>query len=558
EYFNHSPFSLNKVYYHLYFNAFQPNSEMDVRSRALPDPDKRVGSRIQELKPNEIGYHKVLTLTQDGKPVSYEVSGTILEVTLHHPIEPGKKSIFFMEFESQVPLQIRRSGRDNAEGIRFSMTQWYPKMAEFDGDGWHTDPYIAREFHGVWGDFKVNITMDSSYLIGATGLLKNAQSIGKGYEKEGSKVKRPEGSRLTWQFEAKNVHDFAWAADPDYVHIKQETPQGVTFHMIYQPDSITSENWPKLGDFMQQSLEIMNENFGVYPYPQYSFVQGGDGGMEYPMLTLITGRRNLGSLVGVSVHEMNHSWFQGVLAFDESRYYWMDEGFTEYSGDVVMSKLFPAYAKGAFYGAYTGYLSIAGTEKEQALSTHADWFNENRAYGIAAYNKGSVFLSQLRYIVGDEVFKRSMLDFYNAWNFKHPKAEDLKIIFELNSGLELDWYWEQWINTTHTINYAIRSASYINGILNVELENKGEIPMPLELMIQLADGSMKLVYIPVSLMRGKKEFNKPNTTLEDWRWVDTKYSFKLELDQEPVSIEIDPLRWLADTDRDDNTLKFSK
>lgn len=557
-YTNNSPHTLDKVYYHLYFNAFQPNSEMDVRSRALPDPDKRVGDRILYLTDEEVGYQHIHKVVQEGKELNYKITGTILEVFLEKPLAPGKSTRLTMDFHAQVPLQVRRSGRDNEEGIRYSMTQWYPKLCEFDEDGWHTDPYIAREFHGVWGNFNVFITMDSSYLIGGTGQLQNPQEIGKGYEKEGTKVKRKAGSRLTWHFRADNVHDFAWAADPDFVHLKTMADNGVMLHMIYQPDSITSLTWPSLGDFMKQALSIMNKEFGTYPYPQYTYIQGGDGGMEYPMVTLITGRRNLGSLVGVSVHEMNHSWFQGVLAFDESHFYWMDEGFTEYSGDVVMSRLFPAYAKGAFYGAYKGYLTIAGTEEEETLSTHADWYSINRSYGIAAYNKGSVFLSQLRYIVGDSVFKRSMLDFYQAWKFKHPKPADLKIIFELNAGMELDWYFDQWINTTHTIDYAIRSTVKEGNKVRVELVNQGEIPMPLEIRFKLKDGSSQLVYIPVSLMLGQKSFaDKTVVQLPAWRWVDQGYNFELTLPDEVVEIEIDPLHWLADTDRENNLIRLS-
>lgn len=554
KYTNNSPHTIRKVYYHLYFNAFQPNSEMDVRSRSLPDPDKRVGSRIAYLEGSEIGYHQISLLKQDGRELSYHVSGTILEVSLNKPLEPGKQTTLYMEFESQVPLQIRRSGRDNAEGIRFSMTQWYPKLCEFDKDGWHTDPYIAREFHGVWGNFTVKITMDSSYLIGGTGVLQNAQEIGKGYERPGSQVRRKGGNRLTWEFRAENVHDFAWAADPDFVHLSQPAANGVMLHMIYQPDSITREVWPQMGDFMVRALDIMNTEFGTYPYPQYTYIQGGDGGMEYPMVTLITGRRNLGSLVGVSVHEMNHSWFQGVLAFDESRYYWMDEGFTEYSGDVVMSRLFPAYAKGAFHGAYSGYLTIAGTESEQPLSTHADWFNENKTYGIAAYNKGSVFLSQLRYIVGDSLFKASMLDYYQQWKFKHPDATDLKMVFELHSGMELDWYFEQWINTTHTIDYGIESVSQKGNTLLVTFINSGEIPMPLEVELQLADGSVQRLYIPLSLMRENRLFAYTITTtyMEPWRWVDKRYSVNLEIPADCRLIVIDPDQWLADVNRDNN------
>jgi hypothetical protein len=163
-YTNNSLDILDRVFYHLYFNAFQPGSEMDVRSRTVADPDQRVGDRISKLTPSEMGYIKLLSLTQDGVILNYEVVGTVLEVTLARPIEPGESTVFNMEWDAQVPVQVRRSGRNNAEGIALSMTQWYPKLAEYDFQGWHADPYIYREFYGVWGDF------DASCGLAITGM----------------------------------------------------------------------------------------------------------------------------------------------------------------------------------------------------------------------------------------------------------------------------------------------------------------------------------------------------------------------------------------------------
>jgi hypothetical protein len=546
-YRNNSPYTLDKVYYHLYFNAFRPNSEMDVRSRSLPDPDKRVGSRIFFLDESETGYQQIHLLKQDGVPLTYEVQGTI----------PGAASSFYMEFSAQVPLQIRRSGRDNAEGIRFSMTQWYPKICEFDRSGWHTDPYIGREFHGVWGNFSVKISIDSSYLIGATGVLQNPEEIGKGYEEKGRKIRRKNSSRLTWHFIAENVHDFMWAADPDYVHYYVDGPNATRLHVIYQPDSITSAVWPELGSYMSRAMEIMNTHFGDYPYPQYSFIQGGDGGMEYPMGTLVTGHRNLGSLVGVSVHELNHSWFQGLLAFDESRYYWMDEGFTEFSGEIVMSRLFPSVRR-SHRGAYDGYLRIAGTPDEQPLTTHADWYSTNRAYGIAAYNKGNVFLHQLKYMLGDSVFYRSMRQFFEQWKFRHPVADDLKIIMELNSGTVLSWYFDQWIQTTHTIDYSVRQAVLRGNRLTAVLGRNGEIPMPLEVALVYEDGSSEWIHIPFDLMLSRKSPRRQESfSLMPWRWVDKEYTFELEVKPGLKKIIIDPEGWLADTDTGNNSILFT-
>src|SRR5262245_7464580 len=187
EYTNNSPDTLKKVFYHLYWNAFQPNSMMDNRSRVLgqktfnnrQDWDPRVKDRIYNLKEDEIGYQKVLSLKMNGVAQKYNVQETILEVVLTQPILPKGKVVFDMDFEAQVPLQVRRSGRDNpGTGVRYSMSQWYPKLCEYDYEGWHPTPYVAREFYGVWGDYEVNITIDKNYMIGGTGYLQNPNQVG--------------------------------------------------------------------------------------------------------------------------------------------------------------------------------------------------------------------------------------------------------------------------------------------------------------------------------------------------------------------------------------------
>src|SRR6187549_356906 len=256
-YFNNSKDTLSKVYYHLYFNAFQPGSMMDVRSRNIVDPDPRVIDRISKLKDDEIGYQHIQSLKQDGKDIAFRVNGTLLEVTLAKPILPNTKTVFDMKFEAQVPIQIRRSGRDSKEGIAYSVTQWYPKIAEYDFQGWHAYQYVAREFHGVWGDFDVNIKIDSSFTIGGTGILANPEAIGHGYKvkaqaKQLSKkdaketITAAKPNELNWHFTAKNVTDFAWAADPDYVHDIAKIPNGTELHFFYQKGEKTTDNWKKM------------------------------------------------------------------------------------------------------------------------------------------------------------------------------------------------------------------------------------------------------------------------------------------------------------------------
>jgi len=324
QYTNNSPDALDVVFYHLYFNAFQPGSMMDTRSRTISDPDQRVGDRISKLSPAEIGLYQVNKVTLNGEKQEFTISHTTLKVHLSQPIAPGETVELYMDFAAQVPVQIRRSGRDNEEGIRYSMSQWYPKLAEYDEMGWHADPYVGREFHGVWGDFDVKIMIDPSYVVAATGYLQNPEDIGYGYTDE--EIKRNKG-KITYHFSVDDVHDFTWAADPDYRHDSYTTADGLTLRSFYQEGEQT-KNWDSLLYIMEEAFRYASEHFGQYPYKEYNFVQGGDGGMEYPLLTLITGHRPLSSLVGVSVHEMMHSWYQGVLGTNEALYPWMAGSYT--------------------------------------------------------------------------------------------------------------------------------------------------------------------------------------------------------------------------------------
>lgn len=561
EYQNNSPDQLDRVFYHLYFNAFQPNSMMDVRSRTIADPDSRVGSRISKLGPDEIGYHHVLSLTQDGKPVQYEVVGTILEVSLDHPITPGGSSVFEMEFESQVPVQIRRSGRNNAEGVDYSMAQWYPKMCEYDYQGWHANPYIGREFYGIWGDFDVTINIDKAYTVAASGYLQEPEKIGFGYAGGDQEVKH-RGKNVSWHFIAPNVHDFVWAADPDYTHETLERPDGLTLHFFYIKTPTNEEAWSQLPNIMSNAFDFINARFGQYPYRQYSFIQGGDGGMEYPMATLITGNRGLNSLVGVSVHELMHSWYQMVLGTNESLYAWMDEGFTSFASSEVSNflreqGLLPGNAReNPHVGTVRSFAQFTQSGLEEPLSTHSDHFNTNTAYGRAAYTKGAVFLVQLNYIMGDKDFREAMLDYFNTWKFKHPNANDFIRIMEKHADLELDWFKEYFVNTTRTIDYGIKSVSQTGDETTVELQKVGLIPMPLDILVTYKDGSQEYFNIALRMMRGNKpqEFaDLKYSTLVDWPWTHPEYSFTIPVSPDKIeSIVIDPSGRMADTDLSNN------
>jgi hypothetical protein len=559
EYWNNSPDTLQKVFYHLYYNAFQPGSMMDIRSRTIKDPDPRVGERISKLTESQIGYHKILSLKKDGKPLKFEVEETILEVTLDKPILPGSKTTFEMEFESQVPIQIRRTGRNNKEKVEYSMTQWYPKIAEYDRDGWHSNPYVGREFHGVWGDFEVKITLDSAFTIGGTGYLQNPQEIGHGYEDKTKPVKKPNSSKLTWHFKAPQVHDFAWAADREYVHNILQVPDGPTLHFFYQGDTLV-DNWKRVEPLAVKSFQISSFKFGKYPYKQYSIIQGGDGGMEYPMATLITSHESFSALLSVIVHESLHSWFQGVLATNESKYAWMDEGFTTFAQNFVLDSINNYNQRNPHIRSYAAYFSLVKAGIQEPLSTHADFYNLNAAYSTSSYSKGAVFLSQLSYIIGKDAFWKGMKRYFEEWKFKHPTSTDFKRVMEKTSGLELDWYLEQWIETTNTVDFGIKSIESDGNSTSVTIEKKGKMPMPVEVNVIYKNGSKETYYIPLQLMRGEKNESIPSVqliTLSSWPWAYPEYTFSISGAMKNIQfIEIDSSQRMADIDRDNNSFPF--
>ena len=559
-YFNNSPDTLVNVYFHLYPNAFQPGSMMDVRSSTIEDPDPRVGKRISTLKPEDQGFLKINSLKLNGNALSYTVSETILEVKLDKPILPGKKVKFDMEFLGQVPEQIRRSGKNSKEGVAYSMTQWYPKMCAYDKDGWHPDPYIGREFHGVWGDYNVNITIDSAYTLGGTGVLQNPKEIGHGYTKPGDKLKRPDGDKLNWKFKAQNVHDFMWAADDNYKHDVVETPNGPTFHFLYKDEADLYGNWEKLQGYTVEIFNYASEHFGKYPWPQYSIIQGGDGGMEYPMGTLITGQRSLGSLVGVTVHEVMHSWYQGALAINEGYYSWMDEGFTQYGSSRIMSHIFNPDEDTRTGNYYDSYYVLAKSGKEEPMSTRADYYKTNFAFSAAAYGKGGVFVAQLGYIIGDDALQQTLLRFFDEWKFKHPTPSDFIRVAEKVSGIQLDWYLSYFVDTTEKIDYGIRKVEARNAETIIELERVEEFPMPIDLEITYRDGTKEILYIPMRVMRGEKpaEDEISVSVMPVWQWTNARYSVAVKRPIEEIeSIEIDPSRRMADVDRSNNIIELN-
>ena len=578
-YDNNSTDTLKKVYFHLYWNAFQPNSSMDMRSRELgknmltsrrgdqvQDWDARVKDRIQKLSPSEIGYQKVSQIIIGGKQQKLIEHETILEVQLTNPIAPKSSVKLNLNFEAQVPQQIRRSGRDNAEGVRYSMSQWYPKMVEYDYQGWNTNPYIAREFYGVWGNYDVTLQLDQNYMVAATGVLQNPTAAAN-----------PQGLK-SWNFKGSNIHDFVWAADNHYKHLSKEVRKGLTLHVYYKEKNAKADSaWANVLWAAEKMLPYMEKKFGAYPYPQYSFIQGGDGGMEYAMATLLKGPG-----LGTVFHEWMHSWYQHILGTNESLFPWMDEGFTSFAEEAISYEYSQTFATSSpfisereklqivdenakskkglpavQFGNYMGYLGLAKSGLEEPMSTHSDHYNTNYAYSSAAYSKGATFLGFLGYIVGDSVRDKVLINYYNTWKFKHPNANDFIRVAEKTSGIQLEWYKEYWMNSTKTIDYGLNDIQATPTGAIISVQRIGKMPAPLEVVVTYKDGTSELHYIPLDLMLGNKEAEGSVNRIvhPECKWVQPTYTFETT---KPISalksIEIDPSYRLPDINRSNNKL----
>lgn len=541
-YFNNAPDTLQQVFFHLYFNAFQPQSMMDVRSRNLPDPDGRIKDRISKLEPDEVGYHNIAKLEQNGKELEFVVEQTVLQASLEQPLAPGDSAQFYLQYQSQVPVQIRRSGRNNAEGVDYTMTQWFPKIAAYDANGWHPNPYVAREFYGPFGKYEVRITLPAAYKVGGTGNLQNFDQYWQSQKLEDETLRYEylpgAQKQRTWVFKASQVHTFAWAADPEFRHLglnKKDLPQ-LHFYYLPQYDS----TWSRLPRPTAMFFKELNTHFGRYPYSQFSVIQGGDGGMEYPMCTMLKGTGKLAGLVGVMAHESAHNWYYGVMATNEFQYPWMDEGFTSFAEDFGLNQMRKEPRKNPSRRSIRAAAYMSGLNpKFEPLSTPADYFDHNRTYGLSAYSRGQTFLAQLQYILGKDAFFKGMRRYWQQYQFKHPTPQQFITTMEQASNVQLDWYLNSWVYTNHSIDYAVDTLTpgTSKSHTRINLSNAGNHPMPVRLTVVLKNGEEHQYYIPLVSMFGHTSqenwhYQKP------WPWTHPQYSLEVPFKRKKIELVV--------------------
>lgn len=552
KYFNNSPDTLRKVYFHLYWNAFQPNSALAKWAKRTADPF--IDPKLFGLKPDEIGKQDIFSVQQNGSAVSFRVNETILEVELSRPLRPGDYDVIDIAWQGQVPVTIKRGGRGNASGVSYSFTQWYPKVCAYDRFGWHADPYIGREFYGEYGSFKVNITLPKKYSVAATGVLKNGNAVGFGYEDEGAKPPPNYGFVNVWKFEADNVHDFAWAADPEYTHDKIKVRKNLTLHFFYQPSPETTASFEKLKKFAVENLDFIESEFGPYLYPQFSFAQAGEWAMEYPMLTQIEKTGPNDGLIETAVHEWMHNWYYGMIGNNENDYPWMDEGFASYAASVIMGHAQPENTP-ALRRIAPDEVAKYPLQNTESMATPANLFKSSESYFYTSYSRAECFLWQLRYIVGDEAFKQGMLRYFGDWHFNHPTGDDFIRAMERASGMELDWFYAGWVKTTKSIDYGVEKVAADGASATIiTLKNYGDLAMPAEVLVTFSDGATERHYIPLDLQLGSKKFSDAAVVSHDpWSFAADTYEIRLDKPRSNIqSVVIDPDRWTVDVNEENN------
>lgn len=404
----------------------------------------------------------------------------------------------------------------------------------------------------------MNITIDSEFVLGGTGFVKNPKEVKHGY---GGYNGLPDSDKITWHFEAENVHDFMWAADKEYLHKIVKVNDDLDVHLLYKDDPEYNPNWDTLAMLMPKLFNYVNWRFGKYGFKKYSIIQGGDGGMEYPMATLITGFQSLRGLIGVTVHELMHSWYHMALGNNELKYPWMDEGFTSYASTITSNYLTGGDSLGVpdFARAMKSVIYLIESEKNEPLSIHSDHYLTRFAYGINAYSKGAIYLHQLSYIIGQKNLDETLRRYYDQWQYKHPKPGDIMLIAEKVTGLELDWYNEYYIFSTRKVDYAIKAVYGKADETRIVLERSGDFILPVDLQIDLKDGSTVLYSIPLQIMRGHKPVEKDKNMIfsKPWPWVSPTYELTIPYGiNDVMSLHIDPEVRTTDLNRDNNNLEI--
>ncbi|MFT7153424.1 MAG: hypothetical protein ACI9Z7_000479 [Alteromonas macleodii] len=577
-YWNNSPDTLYEVFFHLYQNAFQPGSFHDQLD-AGQGTRHRFGKYEKDGKGTEI-----TSLTINGKEVQQQLDNTILRIVPNEPILPNSKTEFKIDFNTyfdQGTMGRRMKLFQSGEFTHYDGVHWYPRISVYDPKfGWTTDQHLGSEFYGDFGTFDVALNFASNYVVEATGFLLNRDVVLPNELREKLDVKnfaeKPWGESAsiiipydttehkTWIYHAENVHDFAFTADPNYRIGEAEWNNIKCYSLALE--SHASE-WQNAADYTAQTIKVFSEGIGLYNYHKMIVADARDG-MEYPMLTLDGGSDP--SYRGLLVHEIGHNWFFGQVGNNETYRAALDEGFTQYltayglrkiDGDTVVEERESDWYKRSFQKEklaiddeiYYGFMRSATKYLDPYLNTHSDQFEDYRhGYGHVYY-KTATMLYNLEYVLGDSLFAKAMMNYFDEWKFRHPYLDNFRSSFIRFTKVDLNWFFDQWLETDKRIDYAIgRVKKLENGQFSIRLKRKGGMQMPLDLKVTDKNDSVHYFHVPNTWF--VKETGA--TVLPKWTGfakLNRTYDIVVNVPEGIGQIEIDPSTRLADVYMLDNT-----
>jgi hypothetical protein len=559
-YHNNSPDTLTFLYFHLYMNRFKKDFSYDG---------------IQ--KENE-GYIEVVSFqNSQNEELEFLVDQTVLKVMLNRTILPGDTQIFKIRFNTILPPAKDRLGY---YGDHYDVGNWYPVPAVYDQFDWHADQHINGEFYQEWGNYQVDITVPRGFVVAASGSLQNPEVLPDSVSESNRSAKSKywsEENTVTFKFVAPRIHDFAWSADPEFV-LKKSLVNDVTLQFYIL--SFRMPDWEPQVEKANQAFRYFEKVIGKYPYSSLSIVDGyiTAGGIEYPNLVIINDNiydpRDLSATI---IHEMAHQWFYGLLANNQTRYGWMDEGFATYFENLGMEKVYGTsrdylHSPIGIWGNWLGYeedfwqrdfllyYRYSRSGKSEPINTHFDWF-QNDPY-IPYYQKMSLVISQLRLVLGDSIFWKGIRLYFDTWKFRHPYPEDLYSSFEQVSGLKLGWFFDEWLNTTRECDYAVDGLKQDfvtnngNNKYQATIQFKRNLPiaMPLDFRVHLKNGLFLDYRIPLG--DGQNFQNLKKSTISPWSFDRKVNTVQLHLPAKIKYVEIDPEHRLLDMNPFNNDSRF--
>ncbi len=578
-YWNNSPFELNELYFHLIQNAFQPGSYYDDLNKANDVKvtfgkyeKQKLGTTVENLKVN-------------GEDVQTILDNTILRVNLNAPLKPGDSVVVTMNFKSYFDsgsMRRRMKVYESWGYKHYDGVQWYPAIAVFDHKfGWETEQHLDKEFYGDFGAFDVELTFPQEYVTEATGVLVNRKEAlpdelrdkldmanfkTKPFNEAPSVITPKEkGKTKTWQYHAENVHNFAFTSDPTY-RIDEVEWNGIRAVAIAQEPH--ASKWTESALFTALVIKIYSRDFGMYDWPKIVVADAKDG-MEYPMLTLDGG--TYPQHQSLLAHEVGHMWFYGMLGSNETYRAMMDEGFTQFlnvwSLDRIVGEKRQRLSKSKYImkhldssdtryeNLYYPYINHVAEGYDEPLNTHSSGFNgairHGGNYGLVYYKTGTM-LYNLRYVLGDDLFLKAMKHYVEKWKFAHPYPEDFREAIIEYTHADLNWFFDEWIETTKNIDYSIEKVKKKKeGAYEIVFHRKGRMQMPIDFTVTTKDGKKYNYHIPNTWFAKTTDA----TILPKWYgWdlLEPTYAATISLPAEIKTVEIDPSHYLADVDLTNN------